>query len=141
MDRIRRGIWLPCSGSDLTQGRVTTLWRVSGSVTQQCVEINHVLDFLLDLDRRVDRVLEVAHKHKQKYLDPVPSKAAVSIATPQRKTTETHSLSANRYPMHDRFPLMGFPLRKVRTFDQRPGMAFVAEGGFTQRSGLINTRQ
>ena len=60
----------------------------------------------------------------------------------QRKATSlqennTHSVNANLYPMHDRFPLIGFPLRKVRTFAQRPGMAFVAEGRLSQRSGLV----
>ena len=70
MDRIRRGIWLPCSGSDLTQGRVTTLWRVSGSVTQQCCEINHVLDFLLDFYPLIQGKLDIPDKNVQEDLDP-----------------------------------------------------------------------
>ena len=70
MDRIRRGIWLPCSGSDLTQGRVTTLWRVSGSGKQQGMQINHVLDFLLDFYPLIQGKLDIPDKNIQEDLDP-----------------------------------------------------------------------
>ena len=70
------GIWFPRCGSDLTHGRVTTLEERSWgqlSASQEGGEggtRRDVLDFLLDLDRRVDRELEVAHEHVQEDFDP-----------------------------------------------------------------------
>ena len=53
----------------------------------------------------------------------------------------THSSSANLYPMHARFPLIGFPLRNVSVLPHSPGTARALAGGAAQRSGLRKTKR
>lgn len=60
--------------------------------------------------------------------------AIVPNSFPQE--TDTHSASANLYPMQARFPFSGFPLRNVRIFEYNPGMHFDSCGGCSHRSGL-----
>ena len=63
--RMYRGIWLPRWGSDLTQVRVRTLRKDVSQLQLPSERAGAVggdlLDFLLDLDCRVDRELEVPH--------------------------------------------------------------------------------
>ena len=63
-----------------------------------------------------------------------PDFAIVHNSFPQE--TNTHSASANLYPMQARFPFSGFPLRNVRIFEYNPGMQFDSWGGCSHRSGL-----
>lgn len=54
--------------------------------------------------------------------------------------TNTHSSSANLYPMHARFPLSGLPFKKVSVLPHSPGTARALAGGAAQRSGLRDKR-
>lgn len=64
--------------------------------------------------------------------------ALASRSQDREGRAKTHSVSANLKPMHARFPLVGFPFKKVKVFDQRPGTALVSGRRFSQRSGLSN---
>lgn len=81
---------------------------------------------------------EIKYK-KMKYQISMNEEIALASRSQDREgRAKTHSVSANLKPMHARFPLVGFPFKKVKVFDQRPGMALVSGRRFSQRSGLSN---
>lgn len=102
---------------------MTTLLRGQYAYHDEIPKKN-ALDLLLNLDVSVDGELQIAQEHKQEYLDSehvVIVSVRARTANSGKQEVTTHSLNANRYPMHARCPLTGFPFPNVIMFDHSPG--------------------